>query len=529
MTRRQRLCLWFLQLLLLLTTVAAASLTPEQLACLICLCLLECRTGSDHPKTAQGLAATSLSTAPGVVERWHDIDVTLPEPQRLEAKDLAFLRGWLPGNVIVGLKVPTAPGASAPGTVLESELRLWLQRQGGSTIDMEISLTSRDDLAAQVAAVFPPEPGSRWQALVPANNDYLGLIPTQAATFLSSSGYWYYKLDFHGTSLCNGCQLECTVCTPSRFPPDLRLATKLLPNGLRIRTVGGLTCAELLPTTIHLSPEGGQPAPAPQPAAWLSAWGGPAFASTHDPTVQLDYTLGHNVPTRQTFQLEPIQSDLGWSYQWRNMSGQPITQITIDTTLPPPAGWDSNLRIVGTIPITCQVALDTIHITATSLTSSTLQATNVSLIQALPDPTRCTTADLGLSKVVSRSVITAGQTVTFTLTVTNYETTTQNGILTDILSPASALGALNLPPDCVRVGNEVVCQVRALPPGGRRTLALGVQVAQNFRGTLSNVAILIPAQGVDLRGYDNIAGPLTVTVTAPPGPPPLFLPLILRS
>jgi hypothetical protein len=56
-----------------------------------------------------------------------------------------------------------------------------------------------------------------------------------------------------------------------------------------------------------------------------------------------------------------------------------------------------------------------------------------------------------------------------------------------------------------------------------------VQVAQNFRGTLSNVAVLIPAQGVDLRGYDNIVGPLTVTVTAPPGPPPLFLPLILRS
>jgi len=487
-------------------------------------CDYGCGGGSDHPAKSAPNGISNAAQA-GVVERWHDMDV--PDGSYpLRAKDLSFLRQWLPGNVIIGLKVPTAPGAAEPGTVYDADLFLSVKRQGANPLIAEVPLSSRDDLAARIAQVFPPEAGSHWQALVAANNDYLALIPTSGQTFTRVSGQWHYKLDFHGANACNGCVVPCTLCTPARFPPDLRLAGKLLPDGLRFYSAGGLTCVDLVSTVIRIAPAQGSPPPAAQPAAWLSAWGGPVFTATYNPTVELRYTLGYNLALSRTFNLEPIHSDKGWSYQWRDLNGQPITQLTVEGTPSGASSWAANVKIVGTIPTTCTLALDTIHITATSVTSPTLRAVNASIVQAMPDPARCPLVDLGISKISSSSTITGGQAVTFTLTITNYGDRPTDVVVTDTLDPGWAIADATLPPGCERNGSQITCRVSALPPGAPRALAIGVQVSRAFWGTLSNEAEIAGAQGTDSRLYDNYVGPVTVTVRS--GQLKTFLPALLK-
>jgi len=523
-TERRRYILIF-EVLLALTTLAFSGLGRTQLCCwdwpAICQCI--CGSGSDHPAQS---ASDEMSSAyqPGVVERWHDMDVPTGS-YPLRAKDLIFLRQWLPGNVIIGLQVPTAPGAREPGTAYDADIWLTVARQSGNAIIAEVPLSSHDDLAARIAQVFPPEPGSHWQALVAANNDYLALIPTTDETFMGASGYLHYELDFHGADFCNGCVVPCTVCTPEQLPPDLRLAAKLLPNGLRFYSAGGLTCVDLIPTVIHISPDGGTPPPA-QPAAWFSAWGGPVLTAAYSPVVELEYTLGHNLAQRQTFNLEPIHSERGWSYQWRNLSGQPITQLVVDRTPTGEEGWKSNVKIVGTMPSTCTLALDTIHITATSVTSPSLRAVNVSHVQVVPDPRRCLLVDLGISKTSDRSTITSGEVVTFTLTITNYGESPADVVVTDTLDPGWAIADATLPAGCTRNGGQITCRVSALPPNAPRTLAIGVRVFPTFFGTLTNEAQIAGVQGTDIALYDNYAGPVTVTVE--PAQIKLFLPALLK-
>ena len=106
----------------------------------------------------------------------------------------------------------------------------------------------------------------------------------------------------------------------------------------------------------------------------------------------------------------------------------PITQIEVGPQSTP---WgNKNVGVVGTVP-TCTLAVDTIHITATSVITPSFQAIATSLVNVVPDPEICPVADVGIAKVVSSRVITAGQSVTFTLTISNHEQTAVDAVVTD--------------------------------------------------------------------------------------------------
>jgi len=477
-------------------------------------------SGSDHKYSSHSIR--SLQN-PAVLDRWHDLSFKFPV--HFHSKEFAYLRFWLPGNAILGLQVPQAPGAAQPGDVTGNpELWLHLDEQRGDDYDIDVTvpLTSSDDLATQIAAVLPPEPDTHWQALVPANDDYLNSIPTDDSTFVDGWGYLYYELDFHGDNVCNGCKVKLTLCTPCPSPLLGRsaacsllrriVASKWLGR-VRLHSAGGLTCVEPVPSTIVLS-EGWPPTIVPGgiPAAWLSPWGGPFYNQVYGPTVEMEYTLGHNLDQQVTFDLEPIYSERGWTYSWRDLDGNPISQMTVG----PDVFWDNNVKVIGTDLPTCALIQDTVHLTATSTTSPSLQATTVSYVRVVPNPNECTTADLGLAKASSTDVISAGQWITFTLTITNYEDVAVSATLTDTLSPASAIGNVALPPECERNDGEITCQVDLIPAGTATTLTIAVQAAQAFSGTLSNKAVVNPVGIVDGAFYDNFTCPMDIRVQGLP-------------
>ena len=506
------------QIFLLLLMLLAVAATGYGESC----CSTGCGTGSDD-KRPYGTSSSKVTAAAdaALVERWHDLDIA---DGTLNGKDLAYLRDWLPGNVIIGLHVPTAPGASGPGTLSGDRHELVLGF-GGQWREYDVQLVAADGRASQIASVLPPEAGAHWQALVPANDDYVASIPTETTTFSGGSGVLHYTLDFHDApDWCNGCTVKLTFCTPTdSVPGGLFTSSLLLRSALKdigIRSDECLTCLDPILTVIRLGH--GETVPSLL-AAWLSPWGGPVFETTRDPRVDLEYTLGHSSPDTETFNLEPIHSERGWSYGWHDLDDDPITQMQIE---PNTDAWTANIKIIGTVP-TNALGFDTIHLTATCATDPSLYAVATSHVGRYPDPNEFQVADLGISKVASTEVISAGQSVDFTLTITNYEEGAVSAVVTDTLSSRSAIGSVTLPPGCERDGAEIICQISDLPPGESTTVIYTVRTASTFAGILSNSAEVEPAEGVDARGYDNWAGPVAVTVERVVIP--LYLPLVIKS
>ena len=501
MSKEMRHAILQVTLLLLMLTGVAASGTGNS------CCDIICGTGSDHEKTASGGSAI-VGTNSAMVERWHDFSVG---DSTLNAKDLAYLGKHLPGNVIFGLQVPTAPGASRPGTLAGEDNELVLGF-GGKWREYDIPLVSHETLADQMAGVLPTDPGAHWQALVPANNDYIASIPTETTTFTQGNGYFRYALDFHdATDSCNGCVIELTVCVPTSSLPGGRLASSLLlKRSLKrygIHSNGELTCMDPIPTVIRLSGFGGDPLPSPL-VAWLSPWGGPLLKTTSGPSVELQYALGHSGDESRTFDLEPVQSDMGWSYGWYDLENNPITQMEVASGTDP---WAANIKVVGTIPENA-LGVDRIHLTATSSGEPSLQAVAVSHVGVYPDPAVFMVADLGISKVASGQVISAGGSVDFTLTITNHENVAVSAVVTDTLTPQFSIAEVTLPPGCERDGATIICRVTDIQPGKSATVVYTVDTATTFSGTLNNSAVVAVDEGVDMRAYDNRAGPVYVTV-----------------
>lgn len=518
MFQEKRRAVAFFQVCLLVSVFMFSALTDtEDESC--CSCSSD--AGSDHPESLVS-RTVRLSQDSAIVERYHDISLS-GDPVTLTEKDLAYLRSRLPDSVMIGLQVPRAPGASQPGdlTAQGHWLRTTLRVRDHHYITYDVDLIPRDDLASEITAVFPPAPNTHWQALAPANDDFITSIPTQTTTFTGGWGSLHYVIDFHGDDPCNGCMVKMTFCTPDRVASRAKLMTRFLFKGFKIRNANGLVCVDPVPTIIYLSDAAEPPSSL---TAWLSPWGGPVFNATHGPEVEMGYILGHTSSQTETFTLEPIHSEKGWSYEWRDPNGVPITQIEVGPQSTP---WgNKNVGVVGTVP-TCTLAVDTIHITATSVITPSFQAIATSLVNVVPDPEICPVADVGIAKVVSSRVITAGQSVTFTLTISNHEQTAVDAVVTDTLSPAWAIGDVMLPPGCGRHGNEITCQVTGVPPGTPRTLDIVVRVDSTFSGTLSNRVRVDPAEATDVRFYDNAVGPVTVTVSG--GRFLLYLPVSYRS
>ncbi|RLC86129.1 MAG: hypothetical protein DRI79_10450 [Chloroflexi bacterium] len=477
-------------------------------------------SGSDYEYGSRSIRSPQN---PAVLQRFHDLSFDFP--LQFSAKDFKYARAWLPGNWVLGLQVPQAPGAAQPGDVTGNP-ELWghWDEQRGDDYDLEVTvpLALSDDWAAKITAALPPDPNTHWQALVPANDDYINSIPTDDRTFVDGWGVLFYALDFHGENLCNGCEVKMTLCTPCPSPLFGRpvacsmlrgLARLGLLGRLSLHSAGGLTCVEPVPSTIVLI--GAWPpiiVPGSTPAAWLSPWGGPFYNQVYGPTVVMSYTLGHNAPQTTTFNLEPIYSEQGWTYSWHDPDGNPISQMTVG----PNVIWDENIKVVGTGLPTCAVIQDTVHLTATSTTSPSLQATTVSYVQVVPDPDQCETADLGLAKVSSTDVISAGQWVTFTLTITNYENVAVSAILTDTIHPASAVGDLILPSECGRSGDDIICQLPLIQANSATTLTIAVQASWAFSGTMTNQAVVNPVGMVDGDFYDNFNCPINIQVRGVP-------------
>ena len=338
------------------------------------------------------------------------------------------------------------------------------------------------------------------------------MIPTETTNFSDVNGWLYYTLDFNGTDPCNGCEVKMTFCSdaPTSIAAQGMLSALNLPD---MRSNGQLVCRDPLPTYITLPDNDSRLIPTDPMVAAFGFAGGLVFTSTNTSSITIPYLLEHNSTQSETFQLETIESEQGWSYSWTDAEGAPISQISVSAPPVPYYNWPPpNLRIKGDSLPTCSRLQDIIHLTATHVTIPTVQAKTSTTIQLLPDPGVCQVADVGISQIASSTVISAGQHVTFTLTVSNYENVAGTAIVTDTLEPAAAVWDVTLPAGCDRTGGEIHCQVDNLPAGGQQDLALVVRSAASFAGEMTSTARVDPLGAIDGFFYDNQAGPLSVTV-----------------
>jgi hypothetical protein len=243
----------------------------------------------------------------------------------------------------------------------------------------------------------------------------------------------------------------------------------------------------------------------------------------------MEYFLGLSKPKsgeeeNKEFTLEPVASAQGWIYGWFDAADNPLTEVTVT-----PGLCEGAVLKVKSIDIpTCTVVLDTIHLTATTVLSPLIQANAVSYVHVSPDLDECPVSDLGVTKVGSPGAIFAGGSVNFTLTISNYTDAPIGAVLTDTLSPASAIVDATLPAGCNRSGGEITCQVTSVATDTPAVLSFVVQVADTFSGTLSDIASVQPMGAADPWFYDNHAGPVEVQVTGPPVQR-IYLPVVLRG
>jgi hypothetical protein len=318
-----------------------------------------------------------------------------------------------------------------------------------------------------------------------------------------------------------------TFCADITLSPvEQLLARSYL--GRPVYSANGFACTEPVPSYLVFADQQGRVVPGIPFVAAFGLWGGNIISGTTATTITIPYQLEHTSPTAQAFDLQPIHSQRGWTYSWAAMNGSPISRLTVNP-LPVPI-WQHgppNVQVIGTGLPPCAHLLDTIAITATSVTTPSVQAATVTQVQVYPDPARCPVADVGIAQIASSNVITAGQRVTFTLTITNYETVAITARVTETLSPAQAVQGAALPAGCTRSGGKVTCPAVNLTASGSRTLTIGVDTRSTFGGVLSGWAEADPAAATDVAHYDNEAGPVDVTVVWSGGR--LSLPLLLRD
>jgi hypothetical protein len=493
-----------------------------------------CGSGSDYPGYPQ-IAITSRDAAQagdeGIVTRWHDF---FSGGASMNDKDAAYLQDWLQtGDVMMGLLVPQAPGAVEPGSVTTRTNTIGMSYQiVGERYPryFDIPLQPDPEAAKQLNDLFPAPSGKQWQALKPANLDWLSQVPTQTIEIQNISGWINYQLDFHGGDECNHCEVQLTGCTTRQFS----FGEQVLMKGMGLSQVtsnGELTCAEPIPTTILLHDDQGAPLPG-NVVLSFGFWGGPAHVSTITDTVSLTYHLAHTDSVTRTVKLGTIQSAEGWSYHWENMTGQTITQLEVGP-LPTPH-WEHmnfrNIRLVAENLPTCASTIDTVNLSASLALTPTITAEHQLAVQLLPNEATCPIKDVGVQQLASSEVISAGQSITFTWTITNYESSAASVTLTGTFSPAAALADATLPGGCTRNGGVLTCQVNDIPAQGSAQVQVTIETAAAYSGPMSSIVEVQPVGATDSRIYDNRAGPWQVTIKAGGGPAMqfIYLPLVIR-
>ncbi|MBN2394555.1 MAG: DUF11 domain-containing protein [Anaerolineae bacterium] len=137
------------------------------------------------------------------------------------------------------------------------------------------------------------------------------------------------------------------------------------------------------------------------------------------------------------------------------------------------------------------------------------------------------TADLAVNKTAAPDQVTAGNAVTYTLTVTNHGPDTVDVTISDTLSPITGYTEVHIPSACS--GTEpIICALPAL--SGTETLTLVVTTSPVFSGDLSNQATIGPTDSAvaDPQPSNNAAS-YTVVVQSGSDYYYLYLPLIIRE
>lgn len=484
-----------------------------------------CDYGSDH---TGGSKESSFLAGEGLLVRYHDVEL---DNVTLNDKDVAYLRDWLEnGDISIGLLVPQAPGAIEPGSISTDTHNVWLNYQPatGSPKYVLVPLVSDPAKAQQLETLFPSASDEQWQALMPENYDWMADVPTQTITIEHLFGSLMYHIDFHGSEVCDHCQMQLTACTNRQFSFSETALLKII--GLDNYTSNEeLTCATPIASTVLVTewPTGTLPGPV---ALSFGFWGGSVYEPITTTTVTIPYALLHTASVTRTVVLDPIQSGNGWSYHWEDMSGNPITQLEIGPIGDPFYLYLDipTVQLVGEGLPTCVRRLDPVQISASLAMTPTITAETSISVQSLPDPALCNVADVGILQIASDNSLTAGEVVTFTWTITNFESAPVSVVVTATLSSASAVGNLTLPAECTRSGAEIYCAIANLPGGGTDTLQVQVQTTTVFNGVLASLVRVEPVGAIDARFYDNASGPLGIDITGGTGMLTIYLPLIRR-
>lgn len=123
------------------------------------------------------------------------------------------------------------------------------------------------------------------------------------------------------------------------------------------------------------------------------------------------------------------------------------------------------------------------------------------------------TADLEIAKSVQTDIVSAGQQITYTLTVTNHGPTSVNALITDTLSPTEAYVDVNIPPDCTGNG-PILCSLFAFT--GTQSITMTITTAATFSGTLTNQAMItVTTLGATDDNSDNNTAMAQVMVYTP--------------
>ena len=132
-----------------------------------------------------------------------------------------------------------------------------------------------------------------------------------------------------------------------------------------------------------------------------------------------------------------------------------------------------------------------------------------------------TTANLGIAivrspKLTEGQPMTAGEPLTYTLTVTNNGPSTATGVIVvDTLPAGVTLGSA--PPDCGHSGGIVTCTIGSLAPSDTAAFTIVVDVATATTGLITNSAV-VTAATADPDASDNRAELQTVTAAVETSP-----------
>jgi len=483
-----------------------------------------CYGGSDYESS---LVTHDKAVAAGVLGRWHDFGA---QDFTASTKDLDYLRAWTQrGQAGIGLLLPQAPGASDPGTLSGDGNQIFLNFfANDQIIYFMIPLITDTVMTAELQSMLPAPSGTRWQMLVPANYDWLTQVPTQTATFENIYGSLHYEVDFHGTELCNHCEVQLTGCSTADLSFSEQIGLWTFGRQEFVHS-SEMTCKTPISTYIMPEDGSGNLLPGGPLIASFGFWGGNTYTTTLSSDVGILLNLNHTRLVTDTFNLAPPASERGWNYSWTDLAGEPISQLEVGPLVSPLyMTYQPNLRLEGSGLPTCTRLQDTLHLTATLVSSPTVAATTTTLVQVMPDPSVCNLADVGIVMTTSTVALNAGEWVTYALTVTNYMTMPVNTVVTDTFSSSVALGAVSLPAGCTRSGTTVTCNLANLPAGGSVELLISVQTSQWFTGILTTRAWAEPANATDNHFYDNATEPIDVTISGGMTMRQLFLPMVKR-